>query len=59
MQVSQIKNDLEDLTDTLVDLAETLPTTQAQVSDIRHAYDSGREKVLYITSHGLFPAYLP
>lgn len=31
--------------DTLTELAETLPTTQTQISDIRSAYDSGRAKV--------------
>ena len=41
----QIKENLENLTDSLTDLAETLPQTQAQLSDIRHAYDSGRDKV--------------
>ena len=29
----------------LSDLAETLPTIQSQVADIRIVYDSGREKV--------------
>ena len=29
----------------LSDLAETLPTIQSQVADIRVVYDSGREKV--------------
>jgi len=36
---------LEDSMDTLTELAETLPTTQARISDIRDAYDSGRAKV--------------
>lgn len=36
---------LEDSMDTLKELAETLPTTQSQISDIRGAYDSGHTKV--------------
>jgi len=36
---------LEDSMDTLEELAETLPTTQSQISDIRCAYDSGHAKV--------------
>lgn len=44
-QVPQTKSMLEDSMDTLADLAETLPTTQTQISDIRSAYDSGHAKV--------------
>ncbi|KAF8967622.1 hypothetical protein BDZ97DRAFT_1802426 [Flammula alnicola] len=43
-QIPEIKLQLEDSMDALTDLAESLPTTQAQVSDIRDVYDSGREK---------------
>jgi len=43
-QVPQIKRELETSMDTLTDLSETLPSTDSQVSSIRHAYDSGRDK---------------
>ncbi|KAF8906286.1 hypothetical protein CPB84DRAFT_1770444 [Gymnopilus junonius] len=43
-QVPQIKKELETSMDTLTDLSETLPSTDSQVSRIRHAYDSGRDK---------------
>ena len=45
MQVPQTKAMLEDSMDTLKELAETLPTTQIQISDIRGVYDSGHSKV--------------
>jgi len=45
MQVPQIKRDLEELTESLTDLADTLPTIQSQIFDIKDAYDSGRDKV--------------
>lgn len=38
--------------DVLSDLAETLPTIQAQVDEIRVVYDSGREKVCWAFSGG-------
>ncbi|KAF5321320.1 hypothetical protein D9619_002040 [Psilocybe cf. subviscida] len=43
-QIPDMQGELEDSMDTLTDLAETLPTTQAQVSDIEKIYDSGRSK---------------
>jgi hypothetical protein len=43
-QIPEMQAELEDSMDTLSDLAETLPTTQAQVSDIEKIYDSGRSK---------------
>lgn len=46
-QIPDIQAELEDSMDTLADLAETLPTTQAQVSDIEKIYDSGRRKVRF------------
>ncbi|KAH9479368.1 hypothetical protein JR316_0007958 [Psilocybe cubensis] len=43
-QVPQIKKELENAMDTLTDLGETLPIIDAEVSDIREVYDSGRVK---------------
>jgi len=43
-QIPAIETSLEESVDTLSDLAETLPTIQTQVKDIRAVYDSGREK---------------
>ncbi|KIM44719.1 hypothetical protein M413DRAFT_360359 [Hebeloma cylindrosporum] len=50
LQVPQTKSMLEDSMDTLSELAETLPTTQTQISDIRGAYDSGRAKAHSLVS---------
>jgi len=49
-QVPQTKSMLEDSMDTLRELAETLPTTQDRISDIRGAYDSGRAKAQSLVS---------
>jgi len=49
-QVPQIKKELEMSMDTLTDLAENLPSTNAQVSDIRLIYDSGRAKAETLVS---------
>ncbi|KDR80723.1 hypothetical protein GALMADRAFT_241142 [Galerina marginata CBS 339.88] len=49
-QVPQIKKELEISMDTLNDLAENLPSTNTQVSDIRHVYDSGRFKAEILVS---------
>lgn len=48
VQVPLIKADLEESKDFLTELGETLPQTQAQLADIRYAYDSGRDKVCCI-----------
>lgn len=47
-QVPQIKRELETSMDTLTDLSEALPSTDSQVSNIRRAYDSGRDKACRI-----------
>ncbi|RXW23869.1 hypothetical protein EST38_g1981 [Candolleomyces aberdarensis] len=44
-QVPGIHRDLQDSREVLEDLAETLPTVQAQVQDIFDVYESGRQKV--------------
>jgi len=49
-QVPQTKFMLEDSMDTLTELAQTLPTTQARISDIRGGYDSGRAKAQLLVS---------
>ncbi|KAF9466093.1 hypothetical protein BDZ94DRAFT_1281112 [Collybia nuda] len=43
-QVPHINSELDESMDVLSGLAETLPTIQAQVDEIRVVYDSGREK---------------
>jgi ABC-type multidrug transport system fused ATPase/permease subunit len=42
--VPHINSELDESMKVLSDLAETLPTIQAQVADIRVVYDSGRDK---------------
>jgi len=49
-QVPQIKKELKDSMDTLEVLADTLPTTDTEVSDIREVYDSGRSKAQALVS---------
>jgi hypothetical protein len=45
-QVSHITHELDSSMDSLMQLAEDLPTIKSQVADIRAIYDSGRKKVL-------------
>jgi len=44
VHVPHINNELEKSAEDLMLLSESLPVVQTQVSDIRHVYDSGREK---------------
>ncbi|KAF9530435.1 hypothetical protein CPB83DRAFT_850918 [Crepidotus variabilis] len=44
VQANHIKQQLGDLDDSLTELADTLPTIQTQVLDIKQAYDSGWDK---------------
>lgn len=43
--VPHINSELDESMKILSDLAETLPTIQSQVADVRVVYDSGRDKV--------------
>ncbi|KAF6761622.1 hypothetical protein DFP72DRAFT_879153 [Ephemerocybe angulata] len=43
-QVPNIHRDLQESTEVLEELADTLPTVQTQVKDINSMYDSGRQK---------------
>jgi hypothetical protein len=45
VHVPYIDDELDKSADDLLRLSEALPNVQTQISDIRHVYDSGREKV--------------
>ncbi|KAG6831089.1 hypothetical protein H0H92_012766 [Tricholoma furcatifolium] len=44
-QVPHIKGELDESLKVLSDLADTLPTIQSQLAEVRVVYDSGRQKV--------------
>ncbi|KAG5641907.1 hypothetical protein DXG03_003974 [Asterophora parasitica] len=50
-QVPHINSELDESLKILSDLADTLPTIQSQLADVRVVYDSGRDKVRH---HGTF-----
>ncbi|KAJ7823014.1 hypothetical protein B0H13DRAFT_2126043 [Mycena leptocephala] len=49
-QVSHITHELDSSMDSLMQLAEDLPTIKSQVADIRAIYDSGRKKAQYLVA---------